>query len=76
MLKELVLKNRSFRGYDGSFQLSRGELLELVDLTRYTASTVNAQPLKYYIACEREEVEKILSLTLWAKSCNQSQPWC
>ena len=34
MLKELVLKNRSFRGYDGSFQLSRGELLELVDLTR------------------------------------------
>ncbi|OUQ24871.1 nitroreductase [Lachnoclostridium sp. An131] len=73
MLKELVLKNRSFRGYDGSFQLSRGELLELVDLTRYTASTVNAQPLKYYIACEREEVEKILSLTLWAKALKDVQ---
>ena len=33
MLKELLMKNRSFRGYDESFRLTRAELLELVDLT-------------------------------------------
>ena len=45
MLKDLVLKNRSYRGYDSAFRFKREELMELVDLTRYTASSVNEQPL-------------------------------
>ena len=73
MLKDLVLKNRSYRGYDSSFQFKREELLELVDLTRYTASSVNEQPLKYYIACEKEETAEILLLTMWAKALKDIQ---
>ena len=71
MLKELVIKNRSYRGYDPKVRLTREELLELVDLTRYTASSVNEQPLRYYIAWERDEVEKILPLTMWAKALKE-----
>ena len=71
MLKELLMKNRSFRGYDESFRLTRAELLELVDLTRYTASSVNQQPLKYYIASDPEEVKNILPLTMWAKALKE-----
>ena len=53
MLKELVIKNRSYRGYDPKVRLTKEDLLELVDLTRYTASSVNEQPLRYYIAWEK-----------------------
>lgn len=71
MLKELVLKNRSYRGFDPSVRLTREELLELLDLARYTASSVNEQPLRYYIAWEKEEVEQILPLTMWAKALKE-----
>lgn len=67
MIKELVIRNRSFRGYDHSRKLKREELLELVDCARLTASSVNLQPLKYYIAWEEEEVAAIQALTNWAK---------
>lgn len=50
MLKDLIEKNRSYRGYDPSVRLTREDLLELVDLARYTESSVNEQPLRYYIA--------------------------
>ena len=73
MLEELVKKNRSYRGYDPSVRLTRKDLLELVDLTRYTASSVNEQPLRYYIAWEKEEVEKILPLTMWARALKDIQ---
>lgn len=66
MLKDLVIKNRSYRGYDESRPVTAEELMEFVDLTRYTASSVNLQPLKYYLAWEKEQVEKILPLTKWA----------
>lgn len=66
MLKDLVVKNRSYRGFDESHTIERETLLELVDLTRFTASSVNLQPLKYYVACEKETVGKIQSLTRWA----------
>lgn len=66
MFKELVKNNRSYRGFDSSRELTKEELLELVDLTRYTASSGNIQPLKYHIAYEKEEVSRILALTKWA----------
>jgi len=65
MLRELVEKNRSYRGFDESREVSKEELLELVDLTRYTASGFNLQPLKYLLICEKDMVETILPLTKW-----------
>lgn len=71
MFKELVKNNRSYRGFDSSRKLTKEELLELVDLTRYTASSGNMQPLKYHIAYEDEEVSRILALTKWAAALPQ-----
>ena len=51
MFRDLVKANRSYRGYDGSYQIDREKLLSYVDLTRYVASSLNIQPLKYHIAC-------------------------
>ena len=68
MLKELVKKSRSYRAFNEDRVITKEELLELVDLTRYCPSTVNRQPLKYYLAWEKEEVEKILATTTWAKA--------
>lgn len=72
-IKELVLASRSYRGYDESRKVTREELTALVDLTRYTPSSVNRQPLKYRIAWEKEEVDRIQSLTKWAAALSDLQ---
>lgn len=66
MFRDLVIKNRTYRGFDESCPVDRATLLELVDLTRYTAASANLQPLKYFIAFEKEIVDKIQPLTKWA----------
>lgn len=66
-MKELVKANRSYRGYDESRRVTREELLEMVDCARLTASSVNQQPLCYYLACEKEDVDRIQPLTKWAR---------
>ena len=66
MFKDLVKQNRSYRGYDESRKVTREELLDLVDCARLTPSSVNRQPLRYYLAWEKEKVDRIQSLTKWA----------
>ena len=67
MLKDLVKANRSYRGYDESRRIEKEELMDMVDCARLAASSVNMQPLRYYLAWEKEEVDKIQPLTGWAK---------
>jgi nitroreductase len=52
MLRDLIIKNRSYRRFDQSVAVSKELLLEWVDLARYAASGRNIQPLKYYLSCE------------------------
>ena len=59
MLKDLLKACRSYRGYDESYRFTEEELMELVDHTRYAASSMNIQPLKFYLAWEKEEVDRI-----------------
>lgn len=66
--RELVEKNRSYRGFDESYTFTKEQLEEYIDLTRYTASSVNAQPLKYYLAYKKEDVELIRPMTRWARA--------
>ena len=68
MFKDLILKNRSYRGYDESRLVSREELLDFVDCARLSASSVNRQPFKYYLACTKGACEKIQPLTGWARA--------
>lgn len=71
MLKDLVWKNRSYRGYNEAREIKREELLDMVDHARMTASSINAQPLKYYLAYDKETVAKIQPRTGWAKALPQ-----
>ncbi len=47
--KDLVIKNRSCRGYDADYKVSEDELMQMVDCARLTASSMSIQPLKYMI---------------------------
>lgn len=66
MIKELVQKNRSYRSFDPNCVVTREQLLELVDIARYTSSSRNIQPLKYRLVCTPEECARVLPLTAWA----------
>jgi nitroreductase len=44
-LKELVLKNRSYRRFHEERRIDRETLVDLVDLARHSASGNNWQPL-------------------------------
>lgn len=65
-LIELVKKNRSYRRFDGSYEISRETLVELITLARMAASGRNAQPLKYYLNSEPDKNELIFSTLEWA----------
>lgn len=67
-IKELVTKNRSYRGYDHTRKVTEEELREMVDCARLTASSVNKQPLKYFLANDEETVNKIQKQTYWARA--------
>ncbi len=67
-LKELVTKNRSYRGYDESRIITKEELLEMVDCARLAPSSVNSQPFKYFLAYDKETTAKIQPITKWAKA--------
>ena len=73
MLKDLVIKNRSWRGYHEDRRVTKEELLDLVDHARLCPSSVNGQPFRYYIAWEKEEVDRIQKLTRWARALPQMQ---
>lgn len=73
MFKDLVKANRSYRGYDESYTFTKEELMDFVDHARFAPSSVNAQPFRYYLAWEKEEVAKIQSLTKWARALPQMQ---
>ena len=66
MLKDLILANRSYRGFVEEFKFSREDLEEFIDAARNCPSAANLQPLAYYIAYEQDKVEQILSCTKWA----------
>ena len=67
-LLELVTKNRSYRGYDESVRLTEEQLLSLVELARFSASSVNLQPLKFLLVRDEAEVRRLQPLTGWARA--------
>jgi len=67
MLKDLVKQNRSYRSFDGSFEITRETLLDLVDHARFTPSSVNMQPFQYYLSYKPETNDIIYPLTAWAR---------
>jgi nitroreductase len=66
MIKDLILKNRSYRRFHEDVQISLHDLEDMVDSARLSASGRNAQPLKYMISNEPELNKKIFSTLAWA----------
>ena len=67
MIKDLVRKNRSYRGYDESRKITEDELKDLVYTARVAGSAANLQPLKYRLVCSEAEVAKLNGITRWGK---------
>ncbi|MBW1980722.1 MAG: nitroreductase family protein [Deltaproteobacteria bacterium] len=66
MLRDLVIKNRSYRRFHEDVKIEIETLRELVDLARCTASAANLQPLKYILANDPQSNEKIFPCLAWA----------
>jgi nitroreductase len=66
MLRDLILKNRSYRRFHEDVAIERETLRELVDLARLSASGSNLQPLKYILSCDTERNAVIFPHLAWA----------
>ncbi|MEJ2067528.1 MAG: nitroreductase family protein [Deltaproteobacteria bacterium] len=65
-LRDLVLRNRSYRRFDESHQVSHETLVELIGLARCTPSAANRQPLKYILSADPQTNDRIFPCLAWA----------
>ena len=65
-LRDLVLRNRSYRRFYQDVAIDLETLRELIDLARCSASGSNRQPLKYVLSCDPSKNAAIFPLTRWA----------
>jgi nitroreductase len=66
MIKDLVLRNRSYRRFYQDTAVERETLRELVDLGRLSASGANRQPLKYILSHDPQKNALIFPCLAWA----------
>lgn len=66
MLKDLILKNRTYRRFQQEHEITRTEIEELIDLARLSSSAGNLQQLKYIISNTTEKNKKIFANIRWA----------
>lgn len=66
MIKDLILKNRSYRRFYQEQQVETEVLRELVDLARLSPSGFNRQALRYILSNRRESNDKIYPALGWA----------
>lgn len=66
MLRDLIVKNRSYRRFFQEQAIGINTLRELVDLARLSASAANLQPLKYILSCTTEKNALIFPHLAWA----------
>ena len=69
--KELVEKNRSYRGFDESHRFTKADLTALIDVARLAPSAKNTQAMKYFLAWEKETVDAIFPHTKWIGSWDE-----
>ncbi len=66
MIKQLILKNRTYRRFKQDKKISENELKDLVDLARLTPSPRNRQSLKFIISNTSKINDKIFPTLSWA----------
>jgi nitroreductase len=66
MLRDLILKNRTYRRFNQQEKISMETLRELIDLARLSSSGANLQPLKYILSNDKKTNELIFRNLKWA----------
>jgi nitroreductase len=66
MLRDLVLKTRSYRRFYQDVAISQETLRDMVDLARLAASAGNKQPLKYILSSDPQKNALIFPHLRWA----------
>lgn len=66
MIRDLILRNRTYRKFIQDFKIELNDLVELIDLARNSGSGANLQPLKYYLVNDETTCEKIFPCFAWA----------
>jgi len=67
MLRDLIVKNRSYRRFQQGVAVDLQTLRELVDLARLSASAGNMQPLRDILSCDPEKNALVFPTLAWAK---------
>jgi len=67
MIRDLILKNRSYRRFYEEVDIKFETLREIVDLARLSASAANTQPLKYILSSEPQRNSLIFPHLAWAR---------
>jgi len=66
MLRDLILRNRSYRRFDESARITADQLTDWIELARFSASGRNAQPLKYIPLVKQEDCDRLFPHLGWA----------
>jgi nitroreductase len=66
MIRDSIIKNRSYRRFHQELIIEYETLRELVDLGRLSASAANMQPLRYILSCDSKKNALIFQHLAWA----------
>lgn len=66
MLRDLVLKNRSYRRFDESVEITMEELTDIASLGRIVPSTANSQAIKFMLINSPDENAAVFNTLGWA----------
>jgi len=66
MLKDIILKNRSYRKFRANENVPMDMLESLIDLARITPSSKNIQPLKYLLLNKKKDTDYVFERLKWA----------
>ncbi len=74
MLKDIILKSRSYRRFYQEKEIDKSLLIDIIDTVRNTASARNIQPLKYSCTTNKELCNDIFSTLSWAGYLENAAP--
>ncbi len=73
-IKDLILKNRSYRRFHEDVPVRAATLKDLIELARLCPSARNAQPLRYLISCDTTKNDLIFPCLSWARDLHWPGP--
>ncbi len=70
MLRDMILRNRSYRRFKEGQEISEDLVLSLIELARFSPSAANKQAVKFMPVVSRQKREKVFQSLSWAGYLN------